>query len=373
MVARRLLGCLREEDSVARLGGDEFVLCLPLLHDSSSAAARIAQKLLDALALPFIAEEHELHVSGSIGISLYPDDGTDVDSLMRAADTAMYHAKENGRSNYQFFTPALNQAAHQRLLLANRLRNALAQDEFELFYQPQVEIKSGIINSAEALLRWRQPGKAPVSCGAFISVAEETGLILPIGEWALRQACWQLKQWHNVGYSQLRIAVNLSARQFYQPNFLDMLKEIINESGIAASALNLEITESVIMQHSEENIEALTQLCGMGIQLSMDDFGTGYSSLAYLQRFPIHEIKIDQSFVRGIGTDQSDTTLVTAIIAMAKGLNLKVMAEGVETAYQAEFLQSHGCPSAQGFYYSKAVSAEAFSNLIQLAYRGIEK
>lgn len=363
MVANRFQEYLRQGDSVARLGGDEFVLCLPL-HSGSSDAALVAQKALDVLDIPFIVEGHELHVSASIGIGLYPQDGTDVESLMRAADTAMYSAKEKGRNNYQFFTPALNKAAQQRLVVANQLRNALARNEFAVYYQPQVDMASGTIFSAEALLRWKKPGHAAVSCGPFISIAEETGLVLPIGEWVLRQACRQLKQWHNAGYPKLRMAVNLSPRQFYQPNFLNTIQQILDEAELPASALDLEITESLLLQRSEDNVAALNQLSSMGMQLSVDDFGTGYSSLAYLQRFPVHAIKIDQSFVHGIGRDSNHTALVAAIIAMANSLQLKVLAEGVETAQQRTFLMAHGCPAAQGFYYSEAVPAEAFIKIL---------
>ncbi|MDB5765081.1 MAG: hypothetical protein JWQ21_4076 [Herminiimonas sp.] len=364
-VALRLQQCLREGDSVARIGGDEFVLSLPLQAGSSDSAV-VAQKVLDALDLLFTVERHELHVSASIGISVYPDNGTDAESLMRAADTAMYYAKEKGRSNYQFFTPALNKAAQRRLGLANRLRRALERDEFMLHYQPQIDLESGTIFSSEALLRHRQSGrKVPISCGPFITVAEETGLIVPIGEWVLRKACQQLKYWHNLGYPKLRIAVNLSPRQFSQPNFQNMIKQILDEAGLSPNALDLELTESILLQRSDDNIAMLKQLSDMGIQLSIDDFGTGYSSLAYLQRFPIHALKIDRSFVNGIGRNSNDTALVTAIIAMAQSLHLKVLAEGVETAQQVGFLMSHGCLSAQGFYYSEAVAAEDFTDLLR--------
>ena len=228
------------------------------------------------------------------------NDGTDVETLMRAADAAMYHAKEKGRHNYQFFTPALNKAAHRRLIMETRLRHALSTDKFTLYYQPQINMESGTIFSSEALLRWQQPGKEPVSCGEFISIAEETGLILPIGEWALRQACRQLKHWHDSGYPELQVAVNLSPRQFYQSNLLYMVECILQESGIAANRLDLEITESILLQRSDENIAMLKQLSALGVQLSVDDFGTGYSSLAYLQRYPVNTIKIDQSFIHGI-------------------------------------------------------------------------
>jgi diguanylate cyclase (GGDEF)-like protein/PAS domain S-box-containing protein len=365
LVASRLQQCLREGDSVARLGGDEFVLSLPLLA-SSNDAAMVAQKVLNVLAAPFIVDGNELHVDASIGISLYPNDGVDAESLMRTSDTAMYHAKEKGRSNYQFFTPALNKTAQRHLAIANHLRHALANNELTLFYQPQVDIESGTIFSAEALLRCRQPGKKQLtSCGPYIPIAEETGLILPIGEWVLRQACRHLKEWRSAGYPNLRIAINLSARQIYQRNFLTMIEQTLDEFELPAAALELEITETLLLQRNEDNVETLRQISDMGIQLSVDDFGTGYSSLAYLQRFPVHALKIDQSFVRGIGQDSNDTALVAAIIAMAQSLNLKVLAEGVETVEQVKFLMSHGCLAAQGFYYSAAVPAETFAGLLR--------
>lgn len=363
MVAARLQECLREGDSVARSGDDVYVLCLPLLAGVGDAAL-VAQKALDALNRTFLVEGNELHASASIGISLYPDDGEDVETLMRAADTAMNHAKERERGSYQFFTQALNNAAQQRLLLEKKLRQALAKDEFALYYQPQVDMANGAIFSCEALLRWCSPGNAPVSCGDLIAIAEETGLILPLGEWLLREACRQLKQWQAAGHPALRIAVNLSPRQFYQPHLLDMIVGILDETGLAATSLELEITESLLLQRNDEVIDKLNRLSTMGIQLSVDDFGTGYSSLAYLQRFPVHALKIDQSFVREIGRDSNATTLVTAIIAMANSLHMKVLAEGVETEQQAAFLLSHGCPSAQGFYYSEALTADAFVRLL---------
>jgi diguanylate cyclase (GGDEF)-like protein len=363
MVASRLQECLREGDSVARPGGDEYVLCIPLLTGVGDAVL-VAQKALDAMGRTFLVERNELHVSASIGISLYPDDGTDAGTLIRAADTAMHHAKERGRGNYQFFTQALNTAAQRRLMLENRLRQALAKNELALHYQPQVNMADGTIFASEALLRWLQPGKKPISCGSLISIAEESGLILPIGEWVMREACRQLKQWQDAGHPELRIAVNLSPRQFYQPHFFDMIVKILDETNLAAASLDLEITESLLLQRNEDIDDTLGRLSGMGIQLSVDDFGTGYSSLAYLQRFPVHALKIDQSFVREIGHDRNATALVTAIIAMADSLHMKVLAEGVETLEQIAFLMSRGCLCGQGFYYSKAVPADAFIRLL---------
>ena len=363
MTAGRLQECLREGDSVARLGGDEFVIVLPAVGDSGDTVL-VAQKALDMLAQSFVVDNHELHLGASIGISLYPDDGADVEALMRTADTAMYHAKETGRGKFQFFTAALNQMAQQRLEVGARLRHALLHDEFVLHYQPQVDMQSGRIFAAEALLRWQQPGAAPISCGTFIGNAEESGLIVPIGEWTLRQACRQLRLWRDGGRPDLKIAVNLSPRQLEPADFCDLVARILDETGIPPDALELEITESIFLQRSDLNLSTLTALRDMGIRLSVDDFGTGYSSLAYLQRFPVHALKIDQSFVRDIGTDRNHTALITAIIAMADSLQLGVMAEGVETGEQASFLLAHGCRAAQGYYYSEAVPAQAFSSLL---------
>ncbi|GAB3547633.1 hypothetical protein GCM10027343_27030 [Noviherbaspirillum agri] len=364
LVAHRLQICLRRGDSLGRQGGDEFVLVLPAMDDDR-AAAMVAQKILDELAAPFQVDEHQLHASCSIGISLYPNDGDDADTLMRAADTAMYHAKEKGRGNYQFFTQSLNATAQHRLLIANCLRQAIARGEFSLHYQPQVDIATGRICSAEALLRWQQTERGAIAPIEFIPIAEETGLILPIGEWVLREACAQLRRWRDAGHLELGIAVNLSARQLMQPGFADLVARILAEAGVPPASIELEITESVLMQPSEENLAPLQQLSGMGLQLSVDDFGTGYSSLSYLKRFPIDALKIDRSFVSGIGQQQNDVAIVNAIIAMAHSLHLKVIAEGVETAEQATFLGMHRGVYAQGYFYSRPVPADDFESLLR--------
>lgn len=364
-VATRLSQGLRSGDSLARCGSDEFVLCLPLLAGVGDAAA-MARQALNALDQALVVDGHELHVGASIGICLFPNDGADAETLLREADTAMHYAKQRERGGWHFFTQALNQAAQQRLTLESNLRQALARDEFVLHFQPQVDMASGAIFSCEALLRWYPGGQAPISPAQFISIAEETGLILPIGEWVLRQACRQLVHWQRAGHPTLRIAVNLSPRQFHHPDFLDMVTGILTETGLAATSLDLEITESVLLQRSDDVVVILNRLRSMGVQLSLDDFGTGYSSLAYLQRFPVHLIKIDQSFVRGIGQDANATALVGAIIAMAHSLGLMVLAEGVESQQHAAFLLSQGCPFAQGFHYSPAVAADAFASLLEL-------
>jgi diguanylate cyclase (GGDEF)-like protein len=363
IAATRLKECVREGDTVSRAGADEFVLCLPLVHDAGETALA-AQKVLNVFSQPFEVDGNALHASVSVGISLYPDDGADVEALMRAAYTAMRHAKELGRGNYQFFTQALNTAAQRRLVLESELRQALAKNEIVLHYQPQVNMTNGAIFAGEALLRWRQPGKAPTSCANFIDIAEESSLILSLGEWVLREACRTLKHWQSAGHLDLRMAVNLSPRQFYQPHFFDMIVDILHEAGLAGTGLDLEITEGLLLQRSDEVVGTLNRLSDMGIQLSLDDFGTGYSSLAYLQRFPVHALKIDKSFIHNIGRDPNATALVDAIIAMANSLNMKVLAEGVETTQQIDFLTSHGCPAAQGFYYSEAVPEDVFVRLL---------
>jgi EAL domain-containing protein (putative c-di-GMP-specific phosphodiesterase class I) len=288
---------------------------------------------------------------------------------MQAADTSMYHAKELGRANYQFFTPALNTAVQQRLVIESQLRQALPRGEFLVLYQPQVEITSGKIVSAEALIRWQQPVRGLVSPMDFIPIAEDTGMILRIGEWVLREACSQVKRWRDDGHPDMSIAVNLSTRQVLQPGFAGVVKRILAEAGLPPHALDMEITESVLMQPSEENIATLKELAGMGVRLSVDDFGTGFSSLSYLNRFPIHSLKIDRTFVRGLEHDASDRAITSTIIAMARNLHLKVIAEGVETSAQAAFLVQHDCLLAQGYFYGKPVSAEEFGELLGITDR----
>jgi len=363
-VAKRLLECVRSGDLVARLGGDEFVIGLPNLGKSSEAAA-VAKKVLAALDTHFDIEEHKLHAAASIGISLFPADGHDTEALMRSADTAMYHAKEKGRGHYQFYKESLNIAAQRRLAMENQLRLALSRQEFVLFYQPQIDIKSGRIVSLEALIRWQQAELNMIAPSEFIPIAEETGLILPIGEWVLREACAQLKRWRDNGHDTLSIAVNLSARQVLQKGFPDIVRNTLHEHVLPASALELEITESLLMQPSEDNLAPLTRLSEMGVRLSVDDFGTGYSSLSYIQRFPINTLKIDQSFIRGIVEDSSDRAIAKAIIAMADSLQLRVIAEGVETAAQATLLHSYGCHGAQGYYYSHPLPASEMAALLE--------
>ena len=361
--AGRLRSCLRAGDTAARQGGDEFVICLPTLAEGPHAIP-IAEKLLEALRQPFSIGSNELHVRGSLGISLFPGDGDDADELMRAADAAMYHAKEKGRDTFRFFTAELNNTAQRRLALANRLYEALQRDEFVLHYQPKVELETGRIFGAEALIRWPQADGGFIGPHEFIRVAEETGLIGPLGEWILRDACAEAARWHALGHAGISVAVNLSPQQLLRPGFPEFAERVLRETGLPPRSLEIEITEGVLMARSAENMSALESLANLGIGLAIDDFGTGYSSLAYLQRFPVSVLKIDRSFTDGVGVDAGDTAIVTAIIAMAHSLHLDVVAEGVETAEQASFLRAHGCHAAQGYHFSRAVPPEHFVRLL---------
>ncbi len=363
-VSQRLLTCIRESDTVARIGGDEFVVLLSGLGEARDAAT-VAQKIQELLSQPFRFEGHDLHVTPSVGICTYPQDGADVETLMRNADTAMYHAKEMGRNNYQFFTPEMNAAAHRRLALENDLRRALERSEFILHYQPQIDLRTGDIIGFEALARWRHPERGMVPPGEFIPVAEETGMINPLGEWVLNHACVQAAEWLRAGHPPLQVAVNLSAHQFRREGVAATVARVLKESGLPAARLELEITESAIIHQPEQAIVTFNELSDMGVQLSIDDFGTGYSSLSYLKRFPIDKLKIDQSFVRDIHTDPDDAAIVTAIIAMAHSLGLEVIAEGVETADQLAFLKTLGCDKAQGYYFSRPLPAQEYEDLLR--------
>ncbi|MGH8633524.1 MAG: putative bifunctional diguanylate cyclase/phosphodiesterase, partial [Burkholderiales bacterium] len=362
-VAGLLESCTRGSDTIARIGGDEFVVLLGGLKEPEDAR-HVAQKVLDALAEPVVVDGHELRITPSVGICAYPHDGEDVETLMRNADTAMYYAKQMGRNNYQFFTQAMNDAAQQRLVIENDLRHAVERNEFLLHYQPQLDLKSGAIIGFEALVRWRHPQRGMVPPSDFIAAAEESGLIGPLGEWVLRQACTEARAWRDAGHPELQVSVNCSAQQFQREGFVETVDLILSGTGLPASCLELEITESVIVQRSEEVIARLAALDTMGVRISIDDFGTGYSSLSYLKRFAIHQLKIDQSFVRDISSDPDDAAIVSAIIAISHSLGLKVVAEGVETAEQLAFLRSLGCDGAQGYYFSRPVPADEFARLL---------
>jgi diguanylate cyclase (GGDEF)-like protein len=357
-VAARLTASRREEDTVARLGGDEFIISIPDVADAAEAES-VAARILADLAKPFTINGHQLHADGSIGIALYPADGDSAETLMRNADTAMYHAKESGRGNYQFFSVQLTERVNHRLSTETNLRRALERGEFIVHYQPLVNLPTGRTDGAEALLRWPQQDQRLVSPVEFIPIAEETGLIVPLGEWVLLEACAQAQAWQ-AQHPGLRIAINLSARQFRQRNLIGMIEQVLGESRLHPSLLELELTEGMLMHNVEEATHTLARLDEIGVRLAIDDFGTGYSSLSYLKRFPIHTLKIDRSFVRDISTDPDDAAIVTAIVAMARSLNLKVTAEGVETDEQAAFLRSLPCDQAQGFHFGRPMPSAEF-------------
>jgi len=362
-ISKRLSHCLRDTDALARWGGDEFVVALST-PNVQQASRQVAEAMLKELSAPVFAEKHELHLSGSIGISLYPTDGIDVQTLLRAADTAMYHAKKKGRGVLEFCTPTLTANVQHRTKLAALLHGAQARNEISLQYQPQVDLDSGRILGAEALMRWQHPTLGVISPTEFIPVAEDTGLIQPLGEWALRQACAQGKRWHDAGNSDLTVAVNLSVRQLTDPKIVESVVATLRGTGFPARALELEITENLLMEPTDEILRVLNGFNDLGIRLTIDDFGIGYSSLSYLQCFPISALKIDRTFVSRIGLALRDDTIVGAIIALAQSLNLRVLAEGVETTSQIEFLRTRGCRVTQGYFFSKPVAPERFTELL---------
>ena len=363
VVASRISSVARVSDTVSRLGGDEFAIMLPYIENMDDIAT-IAVKLLTSVAGPCVIDGNDIEVTTSIGISVFPEDGDDSESLIAHADAAMYQAKGNGRNNYQFFTHEMNRRTLERMAIKNKLSHALERNELFLLYQPQVDLQSGRIIGAEALVRWDHSLYGNVLPAQFIPIAEENGLIPPIGEWVLREACRQNQKWRKLGLMKITMAVNLSAVQFRQKNLGEIIKDVLHESGLAPSGLELEITEGIVMQDAEAAILLLEDMKAMGLKLSVDDFGTGYSSLSYLKRFPIDKFKIDQSFVRDLATDKDDAVIVSTIISMAHSLKLKVIAEGVETAEQLAFLKQQGCDEIQGYYFSKPVSAEEFTKLL---------
>ncbi len=366
-VAIRLKECVREVDTVARMGGDEFVVILDSMAETDSIMP-VARKILHSLSQPYEIEGHNIRATPSIGISVYPDDGTDHESLIMSADSAMYHAKENGRNDFRFFTPDMKARVEEKLFIESDLRKALELGQFVLHYQPQVDIKTGHIVGAEALVRWNHPVAGLISPAKFIPVAEESGLIIPLGEWILNEACRQNLEWQNAGLPPVSIAVNLSAAQFRQQNLCRLINDTLNKTGLEPHYLELELTEGLVMSNTNSAVEALNCFKEMGVRISIDDFGTGYSSLSYLKHFPIDYLKIDQSFVRDITTNPDDAAITTAIINMAQGLNLRTIAEGVETAEQLTFLRLHSCDVVQGYYFSKPVPAAEFAEILRMSY-----
>jgi diguanylate cyclase (GGDEF)-like protein len=357
--ASRLRDCLRKGDTLARWGSDEFTLLLPEISCAEDAT-KFAQRILDVFSAPFCFDEQELHITASIGIALAPYDGEDAETLLKNADTAMYYAKQQGKNNYQLYAaPTMKTKALEQLVLENNLYKALERQEFLLHYQPQVDLKTGQLVGMEVLTRWQHPDLGLVPPNQFIPLAEEIGLIVPIGEWVLRTACTQNRIWQLAGLPPLRIAVNLSARQFQQQNLVKTIAQILKETELEPQYLELEITESVVVQNIDFTVSVLQELQSMGIHISMDDFGTGYSSLSSLMCFPLQILKIDQSFIRELTTNPSKAAIITSIISLGHGLNLKVIAEGVETAEQLEFLRSAKCDVVQGYLLSRPLTSEA--------------
>lgn len=350
--------------TIARMGGDEFVILLPDIKNDLDAG-RVANRIVETLSKPFMIDQQELFITASIGISLCPADGNDFETLVKNADTAMYRAKSQGRNNYQFYTAEMNARAMDRLKIETRLRRAVEQDEFLLNYQPQIDLKSGRIAGMEALIRWHQPELGLVSPADFIPLAEEIGLIIPIGEWALRTVCRQISAWQEDGFVAPRIAINVSAKQFYMQHLPDQIAQILAETGLNADQIEIELTESVLIKNVDVAVSNLHRIKKMGIQISIDDFGTGYSSLAYLKRLPIDILKIDQSFVRDLTNNPADAAIINSIITLAHSLKLRVIAEGVETEAQLKFLKSHGCDEAQGYYFSRPLPVDQIPALLK--------
>ena len=363
-VASRLQACVRASDMVARRGGDEFVILLSEVARAQDAAVS-AEKILQSVGSLHRIDGHDLHLTASIGIVTYPDDGTEAEALIKHADFAMYHAKDTGRNNYQFFKPEMNLLAVERQSLEVDLRQALENREFELHYQPKVNLQTGSITGVEALIRWHHPRRGLVSPAQFIPIAEACGVIVPIGRWVLREACRQARAWRDAGLPPLRIAVNVSARELREKDFVAMVLAALTETGIEPGCLELELTESFLMQDATVTGAVLQALKDLGVMLALDDFGTGYSSLSHLRRFPIDTLKIDQSFVRDLATDADDASIVNAVISMGESLHMRVVAEGVETRDQVAFLQQHGCPVGQGYYFGRPVLAGQLTPLLR--------
>ena len=371
-VATRLLACVRSSDTVSRQGGDEFVILLcEVAHAADASVA--ADKMLAALSAPHRIDDLELHISASIGIVTYPMDGTSAESLIKNADTAMYRAKDCGRNNYQFFTVEMNLHALERQNLESDLRRALERDEFVLHYQPKVNVRTGAITGVEALIRWRHPTRRLIRPSQFISIAEESGLIVPIGKWVLREACRQAKAWQIEGLTPMNVAINVSTVELRAKNFVEGVRSVLSQTGLAARYLELEVTETFLMRDAMSTALVLQELKDLGVQLALDDFGTGYSSLSYLKRFPIDTLKIDHSFIQHLTTDISDASIVSAVVNMGKSLRMRVVAEGVETLEQYTLLKKRRCPEAQGFYFSEPVIPREITELFAQHNWGIER
>jgi diguanylate cyclase (GGDEF)-like protein/PAS domain S-box-containing protein len=362
-VAERLRNCLRDTDTVARLGGDEFIIMIP---DAATVevVGEVAQRVLSEFSRPFSDRDQEMYVSASIGISLFPRDGSDPDELVKHADRAMYSAKDSGRNMYRYFTEELNHEVRERVMLESGLRRAIDRGELRLFYQPTIDLHTKQVIGAEALVRWQHPTLGLISPAKFIPVAEESDLIFRLGEWVLRAACKQLRGWQQAGLA-LQVAVNVSARQFRDPKLADLVVAVMADSQVDPRLVEIELTETAIMQDARASISTLERLKSRGVSISIDDFGTGYSSLSYLKRLPLDTLKIDQSFVRDIATDNNDAAIVRAIIGLARSLGIKVLAEGVEDDIQLSFLNNYGCNYGQGFLFGRPLAPEGFVELVR--------
>jgi diguanylate cyclase (GGDEF)-like protein len=366
-VAERLKRCAREQDTVARLGGDEFLIVLTAVKDVADAAVA-AERFMDALTAGLVVQGHSLSISCSLGISVFPEHGADGETLIKNADAAMYSAKDYGRKNFQFFTADMNAQVVERLTLENTLRTALDKKELFLVYQPQMDIATGKITGLEALLRWHHPELGLMSPDKFIRIAENCGLIVPIGGWVLRTACSQAQKWQDEGLLAVPVAVNVSAVQFRQEDFCKVIRGVLHETGLAPQYLELELTESLLLANADVTFLVLQELKTMGLTLAIDDFGTGYSSFNYLRQFRVSKLKIDRSFVRDVAVNPDDAAITTAIIGMARSLNLKVIAEGVENEAQMSFLRAHQCDEIQGYYFSKPLAADEIADKLRADY-----
>jgi diguanylate cyclase (GGDEF)-like protein len=367
-VSMRLENCLRAGDTLSRFGGDEFTLLLPDISLKGNAR-NIARKVINVLKEPFILGEHEVFVGVSVGIAMYQEAGTSVEQLIQNADIAMYHVKGHGKDGYQFFSDSMNVISSNRLKLERDMRNALENKEFHVYYQPQINAKTNDIIGVEALIRWHHPERGIIYPSEFLPLAEETKLIVELSEWVLKTACNEVKQWIDAGHSHIRLAVNFSPTQVEQPRFVNMLFKQLKECNFPPENLEIELTEHVIMNDLDHMIKKLSKLADSGITIAIDDFGTGYSSLNYLHKLPIHTLKVDQSFVQDIQNSSNDACIVTAIISMAHGLKLNIIAEGVETASQLEYLKELGCHEIQGFFFGKARPADETLQLINQGIR----
>jgi len=362
-VAQRLLSSVRSSDTVSRYGGDEFVILLADAVHAQDALVSV-DKILLALAAPHLVEQHHLSITASVGIAIYPDDGTDAATLIKHADFAMLHAKDSGCNSYQFFKPEMNMRAVARQSLETGLRHALERQQFVLHYQPKMNLETGAVVGVEALIRWRHPQRGLVAPGYFIPAAEESGCIVPISRWVLREGCRQARAWQDAGLPAICIAINTSAIELRSKDFVAAVRAILTETGLEPRYLEIELTEAFLMQDPKSTTAVLQELKDVGVQLTLDDFGTGFSSLSYLKRFPIDTLKIDQSFVRDLMTDADDASIVRAVISMGQSLHKQVVAEGVETREQLKFLRAYACPEGQGFYFSHPVAAEEFGRLL---------